>query len=199
MACAGLVCAGSAFAQDKPVAAADELTQLKAQAKELEGKIKEARKTIAAAEDMVALKQKGDDAKKALAEARKTKVDADPKLVEAAKKVTDAGAKLDGMGLTRNGKPKDATKVLTDQEKTDAEAAVKALKEAQEQKAAVEKELMGTADMAKLSQAEKDAVKAYEDGLRAKVAADPATSALMKQRDELQAKIKAASAPKPQQ
>lgn len=200
LVCAGVLCAGVSVTRGEEKAAPpaqDEIAQLKAQVQDVEKKLNEVRKTAAATDEMKAMKKTADEAGKAVAEAKKAKLAANEKYGAAVKAIADAEAKLNAMGCNSKGQPKDAAKVLSEQEKADAEAAVKAIKEAKDQKNGVEKELSATDEMKKLEQAQKDAGKAYEDGLRAKVAADPSVAPLMKEKEDLQAKIKAAASAQP--
>jgi len=177
-----------------PAAPQDEVAQLKAKVKELDKKIADIRRTITDTDEMKALKKKSEDASKAMGDAKKAKLDADGKYKVAAQAMDGAKTKLEGLGCNSKGQPKDAAKTLSDQEKTDAEVAVKAIGEAKAQMGAMEKELLATEEMKQLEQARKDASKAYEEGLKAKLDADPAMASLQKEKDELHAKIKAARA-----
>jgi len=193
--CVGVVCVSVSVARGEGAAAPagqDEIAALREKVKAVDKKIGEIRAKAAATDEVKALQQKANDAQKALGDARKAKQEADPKYGAAVKAAAEAEAKLNGMGLKMDGLPKAVTKVLSDTEKTEAEAAARARKEAKEQVAAIEKEINASEEMKKLDQAQKDTRKACDAALSAKVAADPDREALGKERDELSAKIRAA-------
>lgn len=193
--CAGVFCIGVSVARGEGTAipaAPEEIVQLKEKAKVIEKKLAEIRGKVAATDEVKALRQKADEAQKAVNDARKAKQDAEPKYAAGKKTASDAEAKLNGMGLKMDGLPKDATKVLSDAEKADAEAAAKARKEARDQVAAIEKEINSSEEIKKLEQASKDAGKSINAAMKAKLDADPDYAALEKDRDELNAKLKAA-------
>lgn len=193
--CAGVLCVSVSMARGEDAVAPagqDEIAQLQDKIKGIDKKIGEIRAKAAAIDEVKALKQKVDEAQKALTDARKGKLAADANYGAAVKAAADADAKVKELGLKDDGLPKDPTKVLGDQDKAAGEAAVKTRKESRSQVAAIEKALNESEEIRKLDQAMKDARKAHDEALSAKIAADPESAALKTAREELQAKISAA-------